>query len=189
MLSPQFPGTLRERIIDCSSMMTTNGGQRRTVREARGPRPVGVAAGRVARPLIRRRGLAEAGVVADWPRIVGEETAAWTRPERLRVARGSGVAGGVLHLRVASGRAPELQHREPILIERINAYFGYRAVARLKIVQGLDTPDTAPTPPPRPLSEGEQQAIDRQVEAIYDDGLRTSLAALGRALATRKTDD
>ena len=42
-----------------------------------------------------------------------------------------------MHLRVASGGlAMELQHFEPVLVERINAYFGYPAVARVKLIQG-----------------------------------------------------
>ena len=43
---------------------------------------------------------------------------------------------GVLKLRAAPGAALELQHRAPLIIERINLFFGRAAVTRLALVQG-----------------------------------------------------
>jgi hypothetical protein len=72
------------------------------------------------------------------------------------------------------------------LIERINAYLGYGAVARLKLERG-----PLPRPVRRRLSEpkapllapAETAAIDRSVADIADEGLRQSLARLGATLA------
>jgi hypothetical protein len=44
--------------------------------------------------------------------------------------------GGTLKLRVARHRALELQHRAPLVIERINLFFGRDAVTRLALIQG-----------------------------------------------------
>src|SRR5512144_3159687 len=98
-----------------------------------GLRALGETVDAVARPMLGRRGFAGGRVVAEWGSIVGEHLAARSLPERVtRPADGRG--GGTLHVRVASGAlAVELQHVEPVIIERINTYFGYRAVARLRL--------------------------------------------------------
>ena len=77
--------------------------------------------GKVLDPASRRRGLAEAGVLTDWPSIVGEALAARCQPVKLT---GSGRGhGGILHVHVAGSAALELQHSEPQLLERINSLF------------------------------------------------------------------
>ena len=89
--------------------------------------------GKVLDPASRRRGLAEAGVLTDWPSIVGEALAARCQPVKL--TGGGHGHGGILHVHVAGSAALELQHSEPQLLERINSYFGYPAVARLRLIR------------------------------------------------------
>ncbi len=87
----------------------------------------------------------------------------------------------VLHLRVAPGFGPEVQHLEPLIVERINSYYGFRAVGRLKLVQGpLPAPRQRPSRPLRPLLPAEEDRLNRLVGAVGDAGLRDALAQLGR---------
>ncbi len=161
---------------------------KKTQRTAMGLRPVGEAVSRLAGTPIRRRGLAEAKVVTDWPRIVGEALARHTCPERLvQPRRGTGKLGGTLHLRVAGAMATELQHLEPLVLERINGYFGYRAVTKLRITQA-PLPVSANTEPvAKPVATAaEAEEVDRLVSPVGDELIRESLAALGRALAAHK---
>ncbi|MDJ0893652.1 MAG: DciA family protein [Alphaproteobacteria bacterium] len=162
-----------------------------TQRRGRGPRPVGEAVGRLTGKAIRRRGFSEARVITEWPRIVGELLAPQTLPDRLVVPRGAEDRdGGTLHLRATGGAATELQHLAPILIERINTYFGYRAVAQLKIWQGPLPENDHPKPvAAAPIDRAEHESIERAVAQVEDDGLRDSLTALGRALAAREADE
>ena len=102
------------------------------VRRGGGLRRLPDLLGKVLDPASRRRGLAEVGVLTDWPSIVGADLAARCQPVKLT---GSGERGGTLHVHVAGAAALELQHSEPQLLERINGYFGYRAVARLRLIQ------------------------------------------------------
>ena len=77
-----------------------------------------------------RRGFGERDILTRWPDIVGSELAELTVPEKLQTQRGYSV-GAVLHIRVDGVAALELQHKTPIVLERINAFYGYRAVDRL----------------------------------------------------------
>ena len=64
-------------------------------------------------PASRRRGLAEARLLTDWPAIVGSSVAARCQPVKLTPDRRD--VGGTLHLHVAGTAALELQHSEPQL--------------------------------------------------------------------------
>ena len=88
-------------------------------RKARGLLTVGTSLPHLAAPALRKRGFAQAKLITDWPAIVGEELARETVPQKLAFPRGS-KTDAVLHLRVASGFALELQHIAPQIIDRIN---------------------------------------------------------------------
>ena len=118
-------------------------------RRGSGMRHIAPAAAAAARPALRKRGLAAAGVLADWHKIVGPFLAGATAPEKLTPGRAlpdGGRDAGVLHLRVGSpALAPEIAHLAPQIIEKVNGYFGYRAVARLHILHApVARADTGP---------------------------------------------
>jgi hypothetical protein len=134
---------------------------------------------RVTRKILGRHGLAEGGLVADWAAIVGATIAGCSLPLRLSFMGGER-RDGTLHVRVSGALALELQHLEPQVLERINGYFGYRAVARLKIHQG-------PVPVERRIQRPSPPAVDETdiadaVAGIADDGLRQALHGLARSL-------
>ncbi len=142
--------------------------------------PLAETVAELTTPMLGRRGLVEGRLLVEWPLIVGERIAARTRPERL-ATRQRGAGGGTLHVRVASGAmALELQHAAPQLIERINSYFGFAAVGRLRLVRApLPSPPAVPPPPPPP-SPQVVATIDAAVAGIEDLQLKQVLAALGR---------
>jgi hypothetical protein len=145
-----------------------------------GMRAIGAALPAATKGAVARRGFAEARLLLDWPAIVGEALARQTVPERLQRPRGEG--GGVLHVRVAGAFALELQHLEPVVIERINAHFGHAAVARLKLTQGLPARTLRPRRPPRPIGAAAEAGLAASVERIGDARLKEALARLGRAI-------
>ena len=149
-----------------------------------GRRPLGTVLRRAIGPSFGRRGFARAEILTRWPEIVGAQLARHAFPERLIAPRGA--AGGTLRLRVEGGFATELQHLETEVIERINGYFGYRAVARLAMVQGpVPLPPAATRRKAAPLNAAEAAALDRVVASTEDERLRGSLAALGRGVIAK----
>ena len=142
-----------------------------------GFRAVGVAASRLAVPIIGKRG---GGILvrlkSEWAAIIGPDWANVTWPSALG-------RDGVLKLRTTSGAALEAQHRAPLLIERINGFFGRPVVSRLALVQGpLPLPALPKAPLLRSLAPGESKALDDRLAGIADPELRRALAGLGRAV-------
>jgi hypothetical protein len=138
---------------------------------------------KVAAPALGKRGFAAAQLITEWQSIVGAAWADKVTPDRLSFPAGER-RDATLRVRVASGLGPEVQHSAPLLLERINSFFGYRAVARLALVQG--PPSRPQRPPPRrlppPLAAAERQALDRRLAAVEDPDLRAALRRLGEAM-------
>ena len=153
-------------------------------RKARGLLAVGVSLPGIAAPALRKRGFAEARLITDWPAIVGDVLAGETLPQKLAFPHGSGT-DAVLHLRVASGFALELQHIAPQIIDRINAFFGFRAVADLRYTQGPLPPRRRPRRvPARRLPDAEETLLADSLDSIEDAELKAALQRLGRAVRT-----
>jgi hypothetical protein len=129
-----------------------------------------------------RRGFGEGSLIADWPAIVGGEIARHAIPLKLSFPRGAR-RDGSLTLRVRSAFAVELQHLTPQLLERINGYLGYGAVARLKFEQGgLPRPRPPAISLPIALDSAAAGELARDLSRIEDPQLRQALEGLGRAV-------
>lgn len=149
-----------------------------------GLRALAVSLPRVTKKLFGKRGFAEGGLAADWPEIVGTELAQRCRPGKLTFARGAERRNGTLTLRVEAPFATEVQHMAPQIMERINGYFGYGAIARLRLQQVPYRPGSKPEQPgPAPASGAETSPeLAARLEAVEDPELRAALGRLGRAL-------
>ncbi len=136
----------------------------------------------IVKPVLGKRGFVEGQLVAQWIEIVGADLARHMIPEKLSFPSGQR-RDGTLRLRVAPAFALEAQHREPQILERLNAFFGYQALARLALVQG-PLPIQPPAAPrrPRELAAGERAALEQRVAGIADTELRTALRRLGEVV-------
>ena len=159
----------------------------KTARRSRGLRALADTLSKVTRPLFGRQGLAEGGLLHDWPDIVGPDLAALCQPRRLSFPRRDRRSDGTLTLRVVPGQAVVLQHLEGPIRERVNGYLGYAAVARLRLQQGpLGLGKTRRQPAPAPLSPAREAALTAQADGIADAELRDALTRLGRAVLARR---
>lgn len=148
-------------------------------------RPRALAA--IVQPIARRalgKGYAAVGtLIGDWPAIVGDRLAARAVPDALAFPKGRR-AGGVLTLRAGAADALELQHEAPRLLERINGYYGYRAIERIKLIQA-PPPSRPRRRPAKAPTAADRAALDSALAGVEDPELRARLAALGRALFRR----
>lgn len=136
-------------------------------------------------PLFRKRGFVEGRIPRDWAQIVGADLARCCAPESLNFPRGKR-DGATLKIVALPGSALEIQHLSPQIIERVNGHFGWAAVARMTIRQGvLPKPPKSRRPTLRALAEQEKTAIRDRVVGVHDTELRDRLRALGEAVTAR----
>lgn len=141
---------------------------------------------RITRPILGTRGFAEVDILEAWDDIVGADLARGITPERLTFERDSRVKG-TLHVKSAGGAFAMLfEHQKMRVIERINSFFGYPAVARIKIMQGALKLKRPTQKPVRALSRAEQRELAEKVAVIEDDELRRKAYEIGVVVAQKK---
>lgn len=138
-------------------------------------------------PTLAAQGFAASDVIVAWPEIVGERLAAFTQPLRMEWRRRSGPADpdsrpepAALLVRVESAFALELQHLAPLVVERINAHYGWRCVGRLVLKQGRVQRPTPRSKAETPLSPEDQARIGAALDGVAEEPLRAALDRLGR---------
>jgi hypothetical protein len=129
----------------------------------------------IGRAAFRKFGFVQSSIVTRWPEIVGKAHAELTAPESIRFPAGRR-AGGTLNLTVASGHGPIIQHLVPQIIERVNRFFGYAAISRVAIRQGMIARASSPSQPaaaqhaplPDDIGEGLRQVADPELRAVLE---------------------
>lgn len=137
------------------------------------------------------QGFANGEIILRWPDIAGAELAERSEPVRMAWPRGAKTEGrdrepAVLHVQVEGAFALELQMQSPIIIERINRYFGWRCVGSIKPKQGpVGRKKTVPVPP-KPLNPEDEARIVSLTSGVEDSRLAEALQRLGRAVTVSK---
>lgn len=146
-------------------------------------------AGRVNNRAFRRYGFAKSDIHLHWNDIVGPVLARSSLPERLVTPKqheNTDNKAGTLHVRVDGSYAPEMQHLEPLVIDRINSYYGFKAVEKLIFRHGLieENIEEIKYQPPI-LSDSQKNDLETLLQDIKDDKLRKSLFDVGAEILAR----
>jgi hypothetical protein len=138
-----------------------------------------------------KRGFAVTRLLTQWAEIVGEDLAQTTRP--VKVGYGREGIGATLTLLTTSTAAPIVQMELPRIRDKVNACYGYAAIARIHITQTAASgfaegqaqfaPAARKTPPPDPalIARAAETA-----EGVQDTTLRAALEALAQNILTRR---
>lgn len=133
-----------------------------------------------------KRGFAELRLLTEWRAVVGEALARVCRPVKVTYRGRSGPGLGATLVVTAEGaRAPEVEMRKAQIIDRVNAFYGYRAVSRLAIDQsrsgaigaaGFAEPETEWSGP---------DVKAKPVDGVADERLALALGRLGANVAAK----
>jgi hypothetical protein len=140
----------------------------------------GVDVRRLVGPLLGRNGFVHADILAHWDDILGSVLARGVYPHRLVFPKGQR-ENATLHVKAVSGAyAMEFSARYPEILEKINAYFGYRAVFDIRVTQGaLPVAGRRRIPTGKPVPETVRTRVRQTVSTIEDDRLRDAAEELG----------
>ena len=109
------------------------------------PQSIGDTVKNINKNFISKFGKLEFIIHSNWPKIVGSYFTDYSQPNQITRVRdyendtGETVYKGYLNVSVAPAAALEFQHFKDIIIEKINSYFGYKAVIDLRITQNYIT--------------------------------------------------
>ncbi|WP_428688121.1 DUF721 domain-containing protein [Roseibium sp.] len=156
-------------------------------------KPLADLVGKAMTPACRKRGFASVDIVASWADIVGERYGHRVQPERLIWPRRPEAADpesppqpATLVVHTDGATAMMLSHDSGQVIERINTFYGWCAVGRIKILQ--KPVQTKPSPRRRelrPLTPREEEKLEESLEGVENDRLRQALKKLGAQVIAR----
>jgi len=148
------------------------------------PKLLSQLAGKTIADALAKQGFAQAGLVTHWAEIVGAAIADHAEPIRMiwpRRVHEDDPDPATLVLRVEGPVALEIQHMSGVIIDKVNRFFGWRAVGRIQIRQAPLMRRNLKKKP-----RGPDPAVVARLAAgmtdVADEGLRDALARLGAAV-------
>lgn len=158
--------------------------QRRT--SNRGFTRTGKLVAGAVRSVSQSRGFEKSALLTHWADIVGEETARICRPVAVKFGRKG--LGATLTLLTTGPHAPMLKMQTEVIRNRVNATYGYSAIAYIKITQTaahgfsegqavfLQRDEALPEKAQNPAAVRSAATLTHDVN---DTGLKTALTRLG----------
>jgi hypothetical protein len=155
------------------------------------PVPVSDLSIKILDPVLRKRAGISIGLVQSWEEIAGPRLASRSRPEKIqwprRMHEDDPFEPAVLVIACEGMAALHLQHETGEIINRVNAFLGFTAINRIRILQKPVTADKGKRRPAfRPLTSAEKTRLSSTVGLIEDEGLRASLERLGATILGEK---
>ena len=130
-------------------------------------------------PICQQNGFVQARILLEWDYIVTPQFSQFCTPLKVTFPLKQRHNGRLL-LRATSSMATEISYLEPLILSRINQYFGYQAISKISLQQGpvaKRAPRKMTTS--KPLPEAEQTRLQNNVQPIEDERLRAALLSLG----------
>lgn len=140
---------------------------------------------RLIAPVLGKKGFIQADILARWTDILGAELATGVQPAALSFSKSAD--GALLRVNAYSGAyAMEFNARKQQIIEKLNTYFGYRAIADIRVTQGGFTPKLPKSPATAPLPLEKQKQIADETADIENEALRAAATELGVLIESAK---
>lgn len=142
-------------------------------------------------PVLRRRAGISLGLIQSWEDVVGARLARNSRPEKIqwprRIHDDDPFEPAVLVIACNGSAALHIQHETSEIISRVNAFLGFSAIGRIRIVQKpVHTEQRPEKGRPRPLAPFEKARLADAVSGVEDDALRSALERLGASVMGAK---
>lgn len=137
------------------------------------------------------RGFSHARILTHWAEIVGDDMAALCRPVNVSYAKGG--MGATLSVLTTGAHAPMLDMQKETLRTKVNAIYGYNAIARVRITQtapvgfaeGQAEFTPAPKPAPPAVSAHIETVAKETAAEVNDENLRRALEGLARNVLSK----
>ena len=155
------------------------------------PKKIGETLSRVNKNYSSKFGRVEFLILSKWPQIVGSFFADHSEPDKIsRVTDDFNefdepIFKSFLHVRVSPAAAVEFQHYKDTIIEKINSFFGYKAISDLRLQQNFipeKKTNTLLKQYENEISQEEKELIKNEINAIHDKELEKSIVNLGASI-------
>ena len=89
---------------------------------------------------IKEKNFIEISLIKKWREIIGDDIAKFCWPIKIRFSEINNL-NGIIFLKTMRGKSMEIEFKNEEIIEKLNQYFGYKAIAKISVVQDFDIKD------------------------------------------------
>jgi len=142
---------------------------------------------KITKDIFGKKNMLFGKLLSQWTEIVGKDLAERAVPTDIKYPKKDYKNQATLHLSVRSSHATEISMQKDLIIERLNMFFGYKAVKDIKIIQNssIMNKQTKSKTAKKALTSKEVEDIDRMVGKIGENDLQIALKNLGKALLSK----
>ena len=159
------------------------------------PKKIGETLSRVNKNYSSKFGKIEFLIISKWSEIVGSFFADHTEPDKISRLTDDyndfdePIFKNFLHVRVSPAAAVEFQHYKDTIIEKINSFFGYKAIADLRLQQNFipEKKNVIDKTYMAEITEDEKKLIKNEINEIQDKELEKSIVNLGASINREDT--
>ena len=160
------------------------------------PKTIGETLGKVNRGFSNKYGKVEFLILSKWSQIVGSFFAQHSEPDKIsRITEDfdefdQPIFKNFLHVRVSPAAAVEFQHYKDTIIEKINSFFGYKAIADLRLQQNFIPKKKIEQPLKSErfeATDNEKELVKKEMQNIKDEELEKSIVNLGLSINREDT--
>jgi len=90
---------------------------------------------------IKERNFVEITLIKQWKEIMGQDIAKYCWPIKI-VFSDIKNSNGIIFLKTKRGRSMEIEFKNDEIIEKLNQYFGYKAINKISVVQDFNIKDS-----------------------------------------------
>ena len=160
------------------------------------PKKIGETLSRVNKSYSSKFGKIEFLILSKWSQIVGSFFADHSEPDKIsRITDDFNefdepIFKNFLHVRVSPAAAVEFQHYKDTIIEKINSFFGYKAITDLRLQQNFIPEkkiNSISNTYEVEITENEKELIKKDIDDIQDKELEKSIVNLGASINRENT--
>lgn len=152
--------------------------------------------GKTIRPLVKqilgKNAFIQIELMENWDEIVGEKLCRYVLPQKVSFNKDERTNGTLFLMVFGGAYAMEVENNKLNILQKINSFFGYEALNKIKIMQNnnienfLGVKNVADNLKKNLVSENEKNYINEMLCDIENENLRLKLESLGKAVLSNK---
>ena len=86
---------------------------------------------------LKKANFIEISIIKNWKEIVGDDIAKYCWPIKITFSNENNLSSKII-IQVKRGWSLEIEHKSYEIIDKLNQYFGYKAISKINIIQNFD---------------------------------------------------
>jgi len=128
---------------------------------------------------IKEKNFIEISLIKKWKEIIGVNIAKFCWPIKI-IYSDIKNSNGIIFLKTKRGRSMEIEFKNEEIIEKLNQYFGYKAISKISVVLDFDIKDTYKKN--KIIKKRDKNTQSKAINKIKENSVKIALKKLNRTL-------